>query len=501
MRTRFLFFSIVGTLYCLLHKSYAQTIPSYLPTNGLVSWWPFNGSLNDESGNGNNGILMGGSFSIDRYSNANSSFYGNGNGSGINIPTMNNFPFGNSDRTLSLWFKCDIPFAGGDRILFCYGDNSFGTRFGLDLTGTQLGIEYVGGLVYFPYIPDNLWHNIIVTYNGLGSNGIKLYLDGVLKTTSVSNPISTLNTLNSFIHNIGNLNNIYNFKGNLDDIGFWNRVLTPQEIADVFSGVICANNTTISPLNFSAQSGNNALFSAASSDSSPNFIWQSDFGQGFQTLFNYGNFSGVGSNTLTISNLSISNHNQKVRVISTSGNCIDTSATATIHIVDSCIRIVNDTNFINQTVYDTSIVVITDTNTINQIIYDTTFVTVIDTNFVTVTDTNFVTITDTNLVSVTDTLIINLNVIGINPPNNTNIIKIFPNPSSDHITIDYGNFINLSGYQLKITNSLGQQMFITSINQQSSYISLSTWTGNGIYFVHLIDLLGNTVEIRKIVLQ
>jgi hypothetical protein len=32
-------------------------VPSYVPTNGLVGWWPFNGNANDESGNGNNGTV------------------------------------------------------------------------------------------------------------------------------------------------------------------------------------------------------------------------------------------------------------------------------------------------------------------------------------------------------------------------------------------------------------------------------------------------------------
>ena len=30
-------------------------VPNYVPTNGLVGYWPFNGNANDESGNGNNG--------------------------------------------------------------------------------------------------------------------------------------------------------------------------------------------------------------------------------------------------------------------------------------------------------------------------------------------------------------------------------------------------------------------------------------------------------------
>jgi hypothetical protein len=107
---------------------------------------------------------------------------------------------------------------------------------------------------------------------------------------------------------------------------------------------------------------------------------------------------------------------------------------------------------------------------------------------------------DTLLTTVTDTLIINT-TLSLPAPNNENTILIYPNPASDHITIDYGNYAIMTGYQLKIENSLGQQVFQTAINQQSHYLDLSTWDGNGIYYVHLIDPQNNTVTIRKIVLQ
>jgi hypothetical protein len=120
---------------------------------------------------------------------------------------------------------------------------------------------------------------------------------------------------------------------------------------------------------------------------------------------------------------------------------------------------------------------------------------------ITITDTCINTVNDTNFISVTDTLIINTSVTGINPPNNTNTIKIYPNPASTHVTINYGNYAIMNGYSLKIINSLGQQVFQTPINQQSNYLSLSSWGGNGIYFVHLIDTQGQIIDIRKIVLQ
>ena len=104
-------------------------------------------------------------------------------------------------------------------------------------------------------------------------------------------------------------------------------------------------------------------------------------------------------------------------------------------------------------------------------------------------------------VTVTDTLIINTSMIGFNPVTYQNTIKVWPNPAHDHITIDNGNIANLNGYQIKISNVLGQQVFQSAINQQQFYINLSTWTGNGTYYINLINPQGVTVETRVIVVQ
>ena len=134
-------------------------------------------------------------------------------------------------------------------------------------------------------------------------------------------------------------------------------------------------------------------------------------------------------------------------------------------------------------------------------VYDTTFVTVTDTNHVTVTDTNYVTAYDTNYISVVDTLIINAVLTGINPPNNINSIKIYPNPASSHIYINNGNYALMSGYTIRVDNSLSQTVFTSLINQQQFYVDLSSWSGNGTYFVYIKDNLGNTIEVKKIILQ
>jgi len=136
----------------------------------------------------------------------------------------------------------------------------------------------------------------------------------------------------------------------------------------------------------------------------------------------------------------------------------------------------------------------------NCIHYDT--VTVQDTVVTQIYDTitTHINVYDTVLVSVTDTLIINT-TLNLPAPNNYNVIKVYPNPASDHITIDNGNFALMSGYTLKIENTAGQQVFNSVINQSQFYLDISTWTGNGMYYIHLIDPQNSTVTIRKIVVQ
>jgi hypothetical protein len=335
-------------IFGLTTITFGQTVPSYVPTSGLVGWWPFNGNANDESGNGNNAVMQGNAtFALDRYSIANSSYAGDLT-SGADITTLNNFPFGNSERTISLWFQNNTPYPGGNRQLFSYGDNNSGGRFGLYMDGTSIGVEHVGGARRCAYTPDGIWHNFTVTYpaSGMGTNDIMLYFDGVLQTSSNLNPVSSLNTANSYIHWIGTLGFspgwLYAFSGKIDDIGIWNRALTPQEITDLYNGCQLAVNTQ--PSSQQININNNAQFVVGSSDPNATYQWQTDLGVGFQNLNSVGLYSGTTTNTLTVSNVTLSNNNQQFRCIISSGSCSDTSNVAVLT--------VNNNVGINETTQD-----------------------------------------------------------------------------------------------------------------------------------------------------
>ena len=76
--------SIIVALLLAASSAFAQ-VPSYVPTNGLVGWWPFNGNANDESGNGNNGTVNGANLTTDRYGISNSCFDFNGVNQNIDV--------------------------------------------------------------------------------------------------------------------------------------------------------------------------------------------------------------------------------------------------------------------------------------------------------------------------------------------------------------------------------------------------------------------------------
>ena len=348
MKTKSLLKTAVATLVLttaifLPDQTMAQNVPNYVPTNGLVGWWPFNGNANDESGNGNNGTVNGATLAVDRFGNPNMAYSFNGISNYIDLTNNSIAIQSNNSRTISCWFYMNNTLSDF-RIVSTGTDISNGCFNLVKCNGNYLGVmgfnnDFYPNNSYF--LNDSTWYNLIVTYS---ADTVKTYVNGVLGK-SVYLSFNTIGQNNFFGKSNHSVYPSY-VNGLIDDIGIWNRALTQQEITGLYNSNIC-----------------------------------------YQTI------------------------------------------------------------------------------------------------------------------TVTDTLLINMGITGFNPVTYNNTIKIFPNPTNDHITIDYGNFVTLNGYQLKIENSLGQQVYQTNITQQSDYLSLTNWGGNGLYFVRIIDTQGNTIDIRKIVLQ
>ncbi|MEY5000539.1 MAG: hypothetical protein RLZZ211_575 [Bacteroidota bacterium] len=350
-----LFTSILLTLSA---TTFAQ-IPSYVPSNGLVGWWPFNGNANDDSGNGNDGTVNGAVLTSDRNGIANSAYFFNHTDE---ITTNCTSISGDSPRTFSFWMKNQF---GNKTIspIWYGGDNNsptIGSAFNIIFNrneqsdpcncwpGTYEGIGISADWIYVlqqATVGDNQWHHWLVVIENFSSvfNEIKYYRDGILLTSNLifnynNNGSAVINTINQnplkFGKSLGTNTNPDKAPTEfLDDIGIWNRALTEAEIATLFAG--CNLSVTTQPQDQSVNaSAGTASFITASSSATATYQWQTNLGLGFQNLSNAGQYSGSTSATLTVSSLSMSNNNQVFRCIINDSGCTDTTSEAVLTIID-----------------------------------------------------------------------------------------------------------------------------------------------------------------------
>ena len=175
MKTLILLFSVLFTT-----MSFAQ-VPSYVPANGLLGWWPFNGNANDISTNVNNGTINGLTLTNDRFGNNNAAYYFNGT-SYISIPNITQYHFGtNNDFTINMWFKRALT-SSSVQVLMSYACPDAGGTGGFQL-GTQSNFNLELGSTFAEIftngnVNDTLWHMLTTTFNRT-TDSVWVYQDGI----------------------------------------------------------------------------------------------------------------------------------------------------------------------------------------------------------------------------------------------------------------------------------------------------------------------------------
>jgi len=233
-------------------------VPSYVPTNGLVGYWPFNGNANDASTNNLGGNVLGGpTLTTDRNGNSNASYdfdystvsFG-GQTDEVYIPY--NSILNSTNISVSVWVYPRSYYWSGNpgpsAIIrrFEYGySNPNGQTWGIDFNQSTLYAFILEGasnnsqnnatVTHNTPLSLNTWHHIVFTYNGASLN---LYLDGAL-VNSVSSTLP-LNTAGNSGISIGESNQANGYwlptDGKIDDIAIWNRALTSCEIVALYNG-------------------------------------------------------------------------------------------------------------------------------------------------------------------------------------------------------------------------------------------------------------------------
>ncbi|MFC5193626.1 LamG-like jellyroll fold domain-containing protein [Algoriphagus aquatilis] len=213
---------------------------SPIPTNGLVGWWPFNGNANDESGNGNNGKLVGPLPASGKLGLPNSAYSFNGIKDIIEFPSpMLNGQVATTFSIFSRVFPKKIAYMGiWNKTGFWKEVNfTFKSDGSVELFWAFTNFSYNGGTSLPNLLKKDSWYDIIIV---MESNKLNFYINGVFISSSIVNGKIDFSQAANDINRLGQIriSNIDTnfFDGIFDDLGFWNRALTAEEISKIYKG-------------------------------------------------------------------------------------------------------------------------------------------------------------------------------------------------------------------------------------------------------------------------
>lgn len=217
-----LFYTLLSvTLTSFSMQAHAQL------TNNLQAYYPFGGNTQDQSGNGNNGQITGNvNLTQDRFGVAGCAYEFDGTtGSYISIPASPSFAYPGGKFSISLWYKGATAAVGDAECLF-------GANNGSSISGNYtywLGLfdlnraNFENSWEPVNSVNTTIWNHLV----GIYDNGdYLLYKNGVLIDSTHYNVISSNN--NTII--IGR-----RFAGAIDDVRFYDRKITPNEIGQLYT--------------------------------------------------------------------------------------------------------------------------------------------------------------------------------------------------------------------------------------------------------------------------
>ncbi len=214
---------------------------------GLIAYYPLNGSTNDASGNGYNGIPYSVASVPDRFGKPNSAAYFDGQTSYIQVGDSPDLRLGGTDFTLNAWVKLDAyntSYASSILSKRLPGGADKGWLWSIhgnvDANAGQITFgQGSGGFNSFSHTNINTgsWHMLTGIYN-YAAQVFYCYIDGVLDNTTNNIPTNSP-TISSALY-IGRDNrtindNGYFFEGSLDEIRLYKRQLSNVEIQKLYT--------------------------------------------------------------------------------------------------------------------------------------------------------------------------------------------------------------------------------------------------------------------------
>lgn len=213
-------------------------VPDYVPGEGLVAWYPFNGNANDESGNGNEGTVNGATPASDRQGILNQAFDFDGQDDFIDCGFDTSID--PDEITVSAWIQFDV-WEHQAIIVSKRGASGWGPSYNFKLFSTtsengfaaDWSIQGNGRLTSNPADFESLvWHHVVYSHS---QSTVALYHNGALMD-SIASPGLLSPEVNVPLLIGKAVNGLGAFDGRIDDIGIWSRALNDEEIQALFLG-------------------------------------------------------------------------------------------------------------------------------------------------------------------------------------------------------------------------------------------------------------------------
>jgi hypothetical protein len=333
------------TFLLLLSLKIVAQVPSNIPTNGLLAWYNFTGNVLDSSGKGNHLSNTNATLTDDRFGRTNRAYAFDGSSSYLTIGSPS-FTFADTSKfSYSIWMKKKNT-TGVSIMIGSSAANNFITLLGGG-SDTRFGTNKQNSAWVWASTTHNLnqWDHYTCVYN---AGAMTLYKNGSsVSTATFSYTNVTSANLPLFIGK--DIGTSY-FDGDLDDIGFWGRALSSTEVGTVYAG--CANLVSNEPIDQKISVGQTANFFCTATNNST-YQWQIDTGTGYFNLNNVGQYTGVKTSYMSVSNLTFANNNHKFRCIINFGVCKDTTIVAKLQVTcGNLIKVepTDQTNYTGQSV-------------------------------------------------------------------------------------------------------------------------------------------------------
>ena len=210
----------------------SSSVVSAAPIDAFALYTFEDGAASDSSGNGRDGTVVAGvTFDGPGHDGGTAaSFDAVAGNSGISLP-ININPLSMPALTMGAWVSASQNVSQLGKVL-SHDNGGFDRTLGIDSRGQQPGVNYSAfngvGVLDAPGNFSSLWTHIAVSYDGTLTN---LFIDGLKIATGADNTGTGLTNL--FIGANPSFNG-EDFSGLIDDVFIFDRVLSDDEISDIY---------------------------------------------------------------------------------------------------------------------------------------------------------------------------------------------------------------------------------------------------------------------------